>query len=251
MEYYKAISFTALSLLLLINMFLSIKNTEASSKDSSSSSLSSSSSSSSSSSTLSLKLTQDQACSDPVCHNFSVGDTTRGEFYSPNYPNDYPNSTNCCRTIVAPYGQYIKLEFRDSFKMEFDEKCENDYLEIRDGRHGYSKVLRKLCGEQTPGDIISTGNALWLKFHSDENIEYSGFRAVYTFQEHACKYSTDCNHLFNHNYHDHHSPRVDAHPYSPTSCPPFFCRTPKQRLEKTTLRVLQQLKQLSSANKSG
>lgn len=34
-----------------------------------------------------------------ACYNFSVGDKTKGEFYSPNYPNNYPNQTDCILKI--------------------------------------------------------------------------------------------------------------------------------------------------------
>lgn len=174
MEYYKAISLTGLSLLVLINITL-IKHAEASSKN-----------------TQLLNLDEDPDCKDPshICYNFSCGDKTRGEFYSPNYPNEYPNATNCCKTIEAPHGKFITLEFRDSFNMEGEdpEKCENDYLEIRDGPQGYSRVLKKLCGSKSPDKVVSTGNALWLKFHSDENIQKTGFRAVYTFSPLSSKF---------------------------------------------------------------
>lgn len=34
-----------------------------------------------------------------VCEKFQVGDKTKREFYSPNYPDPYPNSTNCVRVL--------------------------------------------------------------------------------------------------------------------------------------------------------
>jgi hypothetical protein len=33
------------------------------------------------------------------CFNFTVGNERMGEFYSPNYPNNYPNDTECERVI--------------------------------------------------------------------------------------------------------------------------------------------------------
>jgi len=39
-----------------------------------------------------------------VCQNFSVGDRNKGEFYSPRFPNEYPNNTECIAVIT---GQFI------------------------------------------------------------------------------------------------------------------------------------------------
>ncbi|KYQ58104.1 hypothetical protein ALC60_03156 [Trachymyrmex zeteki] len=33
------------------------------------------------------------------CEKFQIGDLTKREFYSPNYPEPYPNSTNCVRVL--------------------------------------------------------------------------------------------------------------------------------------------------------
>jgi len=116
-----------------------------------------------------------------VCHNFTVGDRNKGEFYSPRFPNDYPNNTECVAVLVAPFGSYIKVEFRDSFSLEESETCEYDRLEIRNGQFGYSDLIDVICGHSFPPEISSTDNYLWMRFKSDESIEYSGFRAVYHF----------------------------------------------------------------------
>ena len=116
-----------------------------------------------------------------VCHNFTVGDRNKGEFYSPRYPNDYPNNTECVAVLQAPFGSYIQVEFRDQFSLEESDTCEYDGLEIRNGRFGYSDLIDVICGHSFPSEVKSTDNFMWLRFKSDESIEYSGFRAVYHF----------------------------------------------------------------------
>lgn len=54
-------------------------------------------------------------------------------------------------------------------------------LQIRDGKYGYSKELGRFCGNEFPPIIYSSDRYLWLRFHSDENIEYSGFEAVFDY----------------------------------------------------------------------
>ena len=39
----------------------------------------------------------------------------------------------------------------------------------------------RFCGDKFPPIITSSGRSLWLRFTSDSNIQYTGFKAVYTF----------------------------------------------------------------------
>lgn len=83
--------------------------------------------------------------------------------------------------FTAPFGYLIKIEFRDQFHLEDATNCEYDFLEVRDGAFGYSTLIDKLCGPDFPRDIISSDRFLFLRFVSDDSIQYSGFRAVYSF----------------------------------------------------------------------
>lgn len=82
---------------------------------------------------------------------------------------------------AAPFGSFIRVEFRDQFHLEDSQTCEYDRLEIRNGQFGYSDLIDIICGHNFPAEISSTDRYLWLRFKSDESIEYSGFRAVYHF----------------------------------------------------------------------
>lgn len=117
------------------------------------------------------------------CYNFSVGNAKDHEFFSPNYPNNYPSNVRCSRQIRAEPGYIIKLHFRDHFHLEDSTDCEYDYLEIREGPHGYSNLKGKYCGNTFPKEITSKGQFLWLEFRSDDSIEYKGFKAFYEFCE--------------------------------------------------------------------
>ncbi|XP_065285563.1 neuropilin and tolloid-like protein 2 isoform X1 [Dermacentor albipictus] len=119
-----------------------------------------------------------------ICHNFTEGDKVRQELYSPLYngTNHYPNNTECTRVIRAPYNHMVRLDFRDRFHLEESPTCEFDYLEIRNGAYAYSPLEARLCGETFPKPVQSEGRHLWLKFSSDASIEYTGFKAVYTFK---------------------------------------------------------------------
>ncbi|KAH8386628.1 hypothetical protein KR093_001605, partial [Drosophila rubida] len=115
------------------------------------------------------------------CRLFVEGDPHKNELYSPEYPNLYPKNINCTRVITAPKGQIIRLDFRNSFNIEAKEECKFDFLEIRDGQYGFSTLIGKYCGTDFPPEITSKERYLWLHFHSDDTIEYTGFSAVYEY----------------------------------------------------------------------
>lgn len=91
--------------------------------------------------------------------------------------------------FTAPFGSQIKIEFRDQFHLEDATNCEYDFLEVRDGAFGYSTLIDKLCGPDFPRDIISSDRFIFLRFVSDDSIQYSGFRAVYSFIPNQSKFN--------------------------------------------------------------
>ncbi|CAL4189418.1 unnamed protein product, partial [Meganyctiphanes norvegica] len=115
------------------------------------------------------------------CHMFSNVDFNQREFYSPGYPNYYPNNTNCILKLKAPHGYVIRLDFRDYFALEPSNSCQYDGLEVRDGGFEYSPLIGIFCGKDFAPLLTSSKQELWLRFKSDGNIEYIGFRAVYSF----------------------------------------------------------------------
>lgn len=116
-----------------------------------------------------------------TCEAFTFDDPAGHILHSPGYPNTYPNNSDCVRILEAPVGFVLRLDFRDSFFIEPSDDCKFDFLEIRDGAHGFSTLLGQFCGNEFPPMIQSKDRFLWLHFHSDDNIEYNGFTAVYEF----------------------------------------------------------------------
>lgn len=130
------------------------------------------------------------------CESFVFNEPQGHIFHSPGWPNPYPNNTNCTRILEAPPGFLLRLDFRDSFFIEPSDECKFDFLEIRDGAHGFSNKIGIFCGSNFPPMITSKDRHLWLHFHSDDNIEYGGFTAIYEyiprptasiFDEEACR----------------------------------------------------------------
>ncbi|CAL1541949.1 unnamed protein product [Lymnaea stagnalis] len=120
---------------------------------------------------------------DPTCQLFTYGNWQKQEFYSPNYPGEYLNNTDCVLYLEAPSGFKIHLDFRDKFILEKSEGCKYDFLEVRDGPFAYSPLIGLYCDAAFPRMIVSSGRYLWLRFKTDDLLQYSGFRAVYSYQK--------------------------------------------------------------------
>ena len=60
--------------------------------------------------------------------------------------------------------------------------CGCHVMQVVDGPFGYSTpVVGRYCGRRRPPLVESSGRYLWLRFHSDDSIEYVGFHLVYEF----------------------------------------------------------------------
>ena len=91
----------------------------------------------------------------------------------------------------APRGKHIRLIFRDNFHIEVSgNACDYDFLELRDGPFGYSPLLGRFCGKSPPAILDTSGRFLWIRFKSDESIEYSGFKIQFLFRELSGRWST-------------------------------------------------------------
>ncbi|XP_055323319.1 uncharacterized protein LOC129578577 [Sitodiplosis mosellana] len=120
--------------------------------------------------------------SETICARFSTPMENK-TFFSPidttMLSDTYPPKVDCILKITVDPGFVIKLDFRNRFYIEPSATCEYDYLEIRDGQYGFSNLKGKYCGNKFPDEIFSSDRYLWLRFHSDDNIEYDGFEGVY------------------------------------------------------------------------
>ncbi|XP_041375207.1 neuropilin and tolloid-like protein 2 [Gigantopelta aegis] len=129
----------------------------------------------------------------PTCWNFTYGNWKKMEFYSPNYPHEYYNNTDCVLYLEAPIGFKIQLDFRDKFELEKSDDCKYDYLEIRDGPFAYSPLIGRFCGDNYPPLVESKTRFLWMRFKTDDLLQYGGFRAIYEYIKSAQNDGTSFN----------------------------------------------------------
>ncbi|XP_022107700.1 neuropilin and tolloid-like protein 2 isoform X2 [Acanthaster planci] len=105
--------------------------------------------------------------------NYFVGDPFSPFLYSP--------QMQCLFFFEAGENEVVEVTFDPDFEIELSDDCKYDYLEIRDGRFGFSPLIGRICGNQSPGKITSSGRYLWMLFETDDELEYSGFYATFRF----------------------------------------------------------------------
>ncbi|HEY8400260.1 MAG TPA: CUB domain-containing protein [Cytophagaceae bacterium] len=89
---------------------------------------------------------------------------------------EYYQPLNECSWLIKPEGEHrIRLQFE-----EFDVEKDYDFLEIYDGEDITAPVLATLTGFELPGDIMSTGNKMFIRWITDDYVNFSGFKAIYS-----------------------------------------------------------------------
>lgn len=83
--------------------------------------------------------------------------------------------------VPAPPRQCIDLFFDEKYSIEPSWECKFDHIEVRDGPFGFSPIIGRYCGQQSPQYIRSSGRYLWIKFVTDGELEAIGFSANYNF----------------------------------------------------------------------
>ncbi|CAH2008151.1 unnamed protein product [Acanthoscelides obtectus] len=91
---------------------------------------------------------------------------------------NYDNRVDCDWTIEARGGYNVKLTFL-TFDIEDEKDCGYDYVEIFSGLDSSAPTYGKYCGMKKPFDIISTHEALLVRFRTDETLVSKGFSLVY------------------------------------------------------------------------
>ncbi|XP_001377380.2 cubilin [Monodelphis domestica] len=105
---------------------------------------------------------------------------TDGYVTSPNYPDNYPAHADCIWTISVPSGRLVKLQFEDHFNIEISTNCTSNYLELRNGGDSDAPILSRFCGTSLPSSVLSSGDAIYLRFRTDDSPTHIGFKAKYS-----------------------------------------------------------------------
>uniref|UniRef100_A0A8C8JYL1 Metalloendopeptidase n=1 Tax=Oncorhynchus tshawytscha TaxID=74940 RepID=A0A8C8JYL1_ONCTS len=92
--------------------------------------------------------------------------------------NNYPGASDCQWVVSAEKGYGVELIFQ-TFEIEEEADCGYDYVELFDGADVKAPRLGRYCGSGPPEEIYSAGDAIVIKFHSDDTINKKGFHVRY------------------------------------------------------------------------
>lgn len=117
-----------------------------------------------------------------------------GEFLS------YKPNQRCIYYVKARENHVLSVRF-DAFDVEAHKTCAYDYLEVSNdvsalepraqvNYHPLHESLGHFCGNRLPDPLMSTSNALTIKFVSDSDINRGGFSASVTSELDECRLGT-------------------------------------------------------------
>lgn len=95
---------------------------------------------------------------------------------------NYCNNMNCSWLIQPPQAQKVTFNFT-AFNLEnasSDGKSIYDAVEVYDGINESATLLGRFTGSTIPSSITSTSGSLFVKFYSDNELNYSGWSGYYT-----------------------------------------------------------------------
>uniref|UniRef100_A0A3P9C1B3 CUB and Sushi multiple domains 1 n=1 Tax=Maylandia zebra TaxID=106582 RepID=A0A3P9C1B3_9CICH len=98
-------------------------------------------------------------CEAPCGYNVTA---ENGTIYSPQYPNEYPNSQDCSWLITVPHGHGVYINFT-----LLQTEPVTDYIAVWDGPDTSSPQLGVFSGNTALETAYSTSPKVLIRFHSD------------------------------------------------------------------------------------
>nr|XP_043886771.1 CUB and sushi domain-containing protein 1-like [Solea senegalensis] len=98
-------------------------------------------------------------CEAPCGYNVTA---ENGTIYSPQYPNEYPNSQDCTWLITVPHGHGVYINFT-----LLQTEPVTDYIAVWDGPDTSSSQLGVFSGNTALESAYSTSPKVLIRFHSD------------------------------------------------------------------------------------
>lgn len=114
--------------------------------------------------------------------------TPADTFALPSGEKSYPNSVECEWTVKAVPDFHLEFSFNSRFDVESSPNCTNDFLLFEERYTEFTadereeerwKVLKRLCGHETPQKVISSTNTVRVTFRTNDRVVGDGFKVDY------------------------------------------------------------------------
>ncbi|XP_050328157.1 cubilin homolog [Bactrocera neohumeralis] len=110
----------------------------------------------------------------PNCDQKIHLDANNATYDFTKYANGYANNLDCAYIFTTTSGRQLFADF-NSFHVEESAKCQDDFLEMRDGGGPFGDLIGQFCGHVVPARMMSSQNALFMRFVSDSAETSAGF----------------------------------------------------------------------------
>ncbi|BFG01859.1 cubilin homolog [Drosophila madeirensis] len=99
----------------------------------------------------------------------------------------YEHNAQCAWVIRTNESLVLNVTF-STFDLEDSTECRFDWLQVNDGRSAAAQIIGRYCGNHLPhgGNIISSGNQLYLWFRSDNSTSREGFDLSWVSMQPQC-----------------------------------------------------------------
>ncbi|KAJ7380792.1 hypothetical protein OS493_007174 [Desmophyllum pertusum] len=124
------------------------------------------------------------------------GSVVNNTLKSPEYPKNYPNNMDCNYSVPIPQGMKMTVVV-NYFKLEYEESCSYDYLQVTIKSNQKSSFQKKYCGVKSTENVIPVpaGDSVVFTFHTDKNNQEKGFHFTFLFSEDGTL--TECGSVVN------------------------------------------------------
>ena len=130
-----------------------------------------------------------------VCGGYIT--SPRGYLTSPNYPQNYPNNSNCQWVVRMRPATTLQFQFVYMDLPNSNTECSEDYLIMRNGERPTSPFFLinpsqgpnqngHICGSTLPQTKNTSSNSLYVSFKSDSSVTGQGFKLRYKELSNGC-----------------------------------------------------------------
>ncbi|EDW26617.1 GL13113 [Drosophila persimilis] len=130
---------------------------------------------------------RDRLCSTRFSSCNAMLSAESGRLRYPPEGTGYEHNAQCAWVIRTNDSLVLNVTF-SSFDLEDSTECRFDWLQVNDGRSAAAQIIGRYCGNHLPhgGNIVSSGNLLYLWFRSDNSTSREGFDLSWVSMEPQC-----------------------------------------------------------------
>ncbi|XP_067863171.1 cubilin [Heptranchias perlo] len=133
-----------------------------------------------------------------------------GSFNSPNWPQNFPENSECTWKIIAHESKHLEITFDENFQIpDSTSDCGTSYVKIWGGAAETDEtLLATACGNTPPGPVIAPANVVTARFQSKGSVG-SGFSASFT-NRCGANFTASAGRVMSPNYPNHYDSNLNC-----------------------------------------